>query len=45
MQKTHKIDDLTIIEYEKTNIYVIEDVFDKNFCNNLITLMHLKRFL
>jgi hypothetical protein len=39
MQKTHKIDDLTIIEYEKTNIYVIEDVFDKDFCNNLITLM------
>jgi hypothetical protein len=39
MQKTHKIDDLTIIEYEKTNIYVIENVFDKDFCNNLITLM------
>lgn len=39
MQKIHKIDDLTIIEYKKTNIYVIENVFDKDFCNNLITLM------
>jgi hypothetical protein len=40
MQKTHKIDDFTIIEYEKTNIYVIKDVFDKKFCNNLISLMN-----
>ena len=39
MQKTHKIDDLTIIEYEKTNIYVIENIFDEKFCNNLISLM------
>lgn len=39
MQKTHKIDDFTIIEYEKTNIYVIENVFDNQFCNDLIALM------
>jgi len=39
MQRTHKMDDLTVIEYEKTNIYVIEDVFDKKFCNDLIRLM------
>lgn len=39
MQRAHKIDDLTVIEYEKTNIYVIEDVFDKKFCNDLIRLM------
>jgi hypothetical protein len=40
MQRTHKTDDFTIIEYEKTNIYVIKDIFDKNFCNNLIRLMN-----
>lgn len=40
MQKTHKIDDLKIVEYEKTNIYVIEDVFNTDFCNNLISLIN-----
>jgi len=40
MQRTHKTDDFTIIEYEKAKIYVIEDVFDNNFYNNLIKLMN-----
>lgn len=39
MLKDHQIDNLTITEYEKTNIYVIKDVFDEIFCNNLINLM------
>lgn len=40
-EKIHKIDEFTIIEYEKTNIYIIENILDISFCNELIKIIDI----
>ena len=34
-QIIHNIDDIQIIEYEKSNIYIIENILDLSFCDEL----------
>jgi hypothetical protein len=46
MEKKIIIDNYSIIEYEKTSIYVIENVLDDDFCDkviNIIETIPLKR--
>lgn len=46
MEKKTIIDNYSIVEYEKTNIYVIENILDNDFCDkvvNIINTIPLKR--
>ena len=40
--KITEIEGYKIIEYPKTNIYVIEQIFDEKLCNDLINVINLK---
>ena len=39
MKKIHNIDNLNIIEYEKSNIYIIENILDDSICNEIKNLI------
>jgi hypothetical protein len=39
MEKKIIIDNYSIIEYEKTSIYVIENVLDDDFCNKVVNII------
>jgi hypothetical protein len=39
----HNIDNYKIIEYVNKDIYVIENVFDKDYCNKMIDIMDCSR--
>jgi predicted MPP superfamily phosphohydrolase len=38
-QIIHNIDNIKIIEYEKSNVYIIEDILENLFCDNLRELI------
>jgi len=38
-QIIHNIDNINIIEYEKSNIYIIEDILENSFCDKLRELI------
>ena len=38
-QIIHNIDNIKIIEYEKSHIYIIEDILENSFCDNLRELI------
>ena len=40
-QKIHNVNGMTIIEYEKSNIYIIENILDTVFCDELIKLIDI----
>jgi hypothetical protein len=39
MEKKIIVDNYSIIEYEKTSIYVIENVLDDDFCNKVVNII------
>lgn len=39
-KKIHKINDFNVIEYDKSNIYIIEDILNNTFCDEIIKLIN-----
>jgi len=39
MEKKHKVDNYNIIEFTKSNIYIIENILDDNKCNEIKTII------
>lgn len=37
----HNIEEIKVIEYEKSNIYIIENILEKSFCDELIELIDI----
>lgn len=39
MEKCHSINDYNIVEYDKLNVFIIENILNYNFCDQLIKLI------
>lgn len=41
IQKVHNVNGITIIEYEKSNIYIIENILEVEFCDELKKIINI----